>query len=40
MRFGPPLISRAELLDAGAAEVYDGPAGLLDALPRSILGRR
>lgn len=32
-------ISRAELLDAGAAEVYDGPAELLDALPRSILGR-
>lgn len=33
-------ISRAELLDAGAAEVYDGPAELLDALPRSILGGR
>ena len=33
-------ISRAELLDAGAAEVYRGPAELLDALPRSILGRR
>jgi phosphoglycolate phosphatase-like HAD superfamily hydrolase len=32
-------ISRAELLDAGAAEVYEGPAELLDALPRSILGR-
>ena len=32
-------ISRAELLDAGAAEVYDGPAGLLGALSRSILTR-
>ena len=32
-------ISRAELLDAGAAEVYEGPAELLDALPRSMLGR-
>ena len=32
-------ISRAELLDAGAAEVYEGPARLLEALPRSILGR-
>jgi HAD superfamily hydrolase (TIGR01509 family) len=31
-------IGRAELLDAGAVEVYDGPAKLLDALPRSILG--
>jgi HAD superfamily hydrolase (TIGR01509 family) len=31
---------RAELLDAGAAEVYDGPAELLEALPRSILGGR
>jgi HAD superfamily hydrolase (TIGR01509 family) len=33
-------ISRAELLDAGAAEVYDGPAELLEALPDSLLGRR
>jgi HAD superfamily hydrolase (TIGR01509 family) len=32
-------IGRAELLDAGAAEVYDGPAELLGALPRSILTR-
>jgi HAD superfamily hydrolase (TIGR01509 family) len=32
-------ISRAELLEAGAAEVYEGPADLLGALPRSILGR-
>jgi len=33
-------VSRAELLEAGAAEVYDGPAELLGALPQSILGRR
>ncbi len=33
-------IGPAELLDAGAAEVYDGPAELLAALPRSILGGR
>ena len=33
-------IGRAELLDAGAAEVYDGPAELLGALPRSILSGR
>jgi HAD superfamily hydrolase (TIGR01509 family) len=33
-------IGRAELLDAGAAEVYDGPAELLGALPRSLLGGR
>jgi len=32
-------ISLAELLEAGAAEVYEGPADLLGALPRSILGR-
>jgi HAD superfamily hydrolase (TIGR01509 family) len=32
-------IGRAELLDAGAAEVFDGPAELLGALPRSILTR-
>jgi HAD superfamily hydrolase (TIGR01509 family) len=32
-------ISRAELLEAGAAEVYDGPGELLGALPQSILGR-
>jgi hypothetical protein len=32
-------ISRGELLDAGAAEVYDGPAELLAALPDSLLGR-
>jgi HAD superfamily hydrolase (TIGR01509 family) len=31
-------ISRGELLEAGAAEVYDGPAGLLAALPGSLLG--
>jgi HAD superfamily hydrolase (TIGR01509 family) len=31
-------IGRAELLDAGAVEVYDGPAELLGALPRSLLG--
>lgn len=31
-------ISRAELLAAGAAEVYDGPAELLAALPESMLG--
>jgi HAD superfamily hydrolase (TIGR01509 family) len=31
-------IGRAELLHAGAAEVYDGPAELLGALPRSLLG--
>ena len=33
-------ISREELADAGAAEVYDGPAELLAALPDSLLGRR
>jgi HAD superfamily hydrolase (TIGR01509 family) len=33
-------IGPAELLDAGAAEVYDGPKELLDALPRSILSGR
>lgn len=33
-------ISRGELLDAGAAEVYEGPADLLAELPESILGRR
>jgi HAD superfamily hydrolase (TIGR01509 family) len=32
-------ISRGELLDAGAAEIYEGPADLLAALPESILGR-
>ena len=32
-------VGRAELLDAGAAEVFDGPAELLGALPRSILTR-
>jgi HAD superfamily hydrolase (TIGR01509 family) len=31
-------ISRGELLDAGAAEVYDGPAELLAALSDSIIG--
>jgi HAD superfamily hydrolase (TIGR01509 family) len=31
-------ISRGELLDAGAAEVYDGPAELLAALAESLLG--
>lgn len=30
-------ISRGELLDAGAVEIYDGPAELLDALPQSLL---
>jgi HAD superfamily hydrolase (TIGR01509 family) len=33
-------ISRGELLEAGAVEVYDGPAELLDALPESVLGGR
>ena len=33
-------ISRGELLDAGAVEVYDGPAELLDGLPGSVLGGR
>jgi HAD superfamily hydrolase (TIGR01509 family) len=33
-------VSRGELLDAGAVEVYEGPAELLAELPRSILGRR
>lgn len=33
-------ISREELKDAGAAEVYPGPAELLRALPGSILGAR
>ena len=32
-------ISRGDLLDAGAAEVYAGPAGPLAALPYSLLGR-
>jgi HAD superfamily hydrolase (TIGR01509 family) len=32
-------ISRGELLDAGAAEVYEGPAELLAALRESMLGR-
>ena len=31
-------ISRDELLGAGAAQVYDGPAELLAALPESLLG--
>jgi len=31
-------ISRAELLGAGAAEVYSDPAELLDALPESLIG--
>jgi hypothetical protein len=31
------VISRGELLDAGAAEVYEWPAELLAALPESIL---
>ena len=33
-------IGREELLSAGAAEVYDDPAALLDGVPDSILGRR
>jgi HAD superfamily hydrolase (TIGR01509 family) len=33
-------VGREELLGAGAAEVYEGPAELLAALPDSILGRR
>jgi phosphoglycolate phosphatase-like HAD superfamily hydrolase len=33
-------IGRDELLGAGAAAVYDGPADLLVSLPDSILGRR
>lgn len=32
-------ISRAELLEAGAAEVYDDPADLLDRFAESLLGR-
>ena len=32
-------ISRAELIDAGAAEVYQTPADLLDNLDGSLLGR-
>jgi phosphoglycolate phosphatase-like HAD superfamily hydrolase len=31
-------ISRAELLGAGAAEVYRDPAELLEALPESLIG--
>ncbi len=31
---------REELLGAGAAEVFDGPAELLAALPETMLGRR
>ena len=31
-------ISRDELLGAGAAQVYDGPAELLAGLPESLLG--
>ena len=33
-------IGRDELLGAGAAAVYDGPADLLASPPDSILGRR
>ena len=33
-------IGRDELLGAGAAAVYDGPADLLASLPDSVLGRR
>jgi HAD superfamily hydrolase (TIGR01509 family) len=33
-------VSRDELLGAGAAEVYEGPAELLADLPDSLLGRR
>ena len=33
-------IGLGELLGAGAAAVYDGPADLLASLPDSILGRR
>lgn len=32
-------ISRGELREAGAGEVYEGPAELLAALPESLLGR-
>jgi HAD superfamily hydrolase (TIGR01509 family) len=32
-------ISREELADAGAAQVYGGPADLLAALPRSLIGQ-
>jgi len=32
-------ISREELADAGAAQVYDGPADLLAALSRSLIGQ-
>jgi hypothetical protein len=33
-------MSRAELVDAGADEVYTGPADLLRAQDRSLLCRR
>ena len=33
-------ISRAELAEAGAAEVHDGPADLLAAFPGGLLGAR
>ncbi|MBV9208918.1 MAG: HAD family hydrolase [Actinobacteria bacterium] len=33
-------ISRAELAEAGAAEVYDGPADLLACFPGGLLGSR
>jgi len=33
-------ISGDELIAAGAAEIYPGPADLLEALPGSLLGRR
>ncbi|HEX2819933.1 MAG TPA: HAD family hydrolase [Streptosporangiaceae bacterium] len=33
-------ISRDELLEAGAAQIYDGPADLLDHFPDALLGRR
>jgi HAD superfamily hydrolase (TIGR01509 family) len=33
-------ISRDELLEAGAAQIYDGPANLLDHFPDALLGRR
>ena len=33
-------ISRDELADAGATEIYDGPAELLDHFPGTLLGPR
>jgi phosphoglycolate phosphatase-like HAD superfamily hydrolase len=32
-------IGRDELREAGAVEIYEGPAELLDSLPDSLIGR-